>query len=100
LLWVFPVSEGEATPGIPAEEYERRRKSLMDKLPENSIVVSVAAPVKYMSGRTYRHHFEGLCSVTHLNRRNIVSMGLKVYLCPHNRLLVAIITARTPTSGT
>jgi intermediate cleaving peptidase 55 len=49
------VSVGQLTPGIPAEEYEGRRKTLMDSLPENSIVVSVAAPVKYMSGRTSRH---------------------------------------------
>lgn len=40
------------TPGIPAEDYEQRRRKLMDSLPENSIVVSVAAPIKYMSGST------------------------------------------------
>ncbi|KAG1715675.1 hypothetical protein ID866_1479 [Astraeus odoratus] len=40
----------ELTPGIPVEEYERRRKGLMDSLPADSIVISVAAPIKYMSG--------------------------------------------------
>ncbi|KIJ70630.1 hypothetical protein HYDPIDRAFT_78192 [Hydnomerulius pinastri MD-312] len=44
----------ELTPGIPGEEYERRRKELMDSLPSNSIVVSVAAPIKYMSGSAYK----------------------------------------------
>lgn len=43
------VQTNELTPGIPTEEYERRRKALMDSLPDDSIVVSVAAPIKYMS---------------------------------------------------
>lgn len=46
------VHPNELTPGIPAEEYETRRRKLMESLPDHSIVVSVAAPVKYMSGRT------------------------------------------------
>jgi intermediate cleaving peptidase 55 len=45
------VKAQEITPGISAKEYQKRRKALMDRLPENSIVVSVAAPIKYMSGR-------------------------------------------------
>ncbi|KAG1875383.1 peptidase M24 [Suillus subalutaceus] len=44
----------ELTPGIPSEEYERRRKELMDSLPSNSVVVLIAAPVKYMSGRLHQ----------------------------------------------
>jgi hypothetical protein len=44
------VTPNELTPGIPSEEYERRRKDLMDSLPNNSVVVLIAAPVKYMSG--------------------------------------------------
>jgi len=43
------VKPNELTPGMPSEEYERRRKALMDSLPTDSIVVSVAAPIKYMS---------------------------------------------------
>ena len=43
------VKPNELTPGIPSEEYERRRAALMDTLPGDSIVVSVAAPIKYMS---------------------------------------------------
>ncbi|TFK22199.1 peptidase M24 [Coprinopsis marcescibilis] len=39
----------DITPGITAEEYEERRKRLMESLPDNSVVVSVAAPIKYMS---------------------------------------------------
>lgn len=42
---------GELTPGIPAQEYERRRKDLMDALPDNSVVVCIAGQMKYMSGR-------------------------------------------------
>ncbi|KAL1749162.1 peptidase M24, structural domain-containing protein [Schizophyllum fasciatum] len=44
------VKPGELTPGIPRKEYEKRRKALMDSLPENSVVVCAAAPIKYMSG--------------------------------------------------
>jgi hypothetical protein len=40
----------EVTPGIPREEYQRRRRELIDKLPEGSIAVLVSAPTKYMSG--------------------------------------------------
>lgn len=45
------VQPGEVTPGISADEYERRRKALMERLPADSIVVSVAGQIKYMSGR-------------------------------------------------
>lgn len=45
----FAVHPRDLTPGIPAEDYERRRRTLMDSLPDNSIVVCVAAPIKYMS---------------------------------------------------
>ncbi|KAI0761762.1 peptidase M24 [Irpex lacteus] len=48
------IQPGEITPGISAEEYERRRKALMDRLPADSIVVSVAGQIKYMSGRDYK----------------------------------------------
>ncbi|KAG0695786.1 peptidase M24 [Suillus ampliporus] len=47
------VRPNELTPGIPSEEYERRRKDLMDSLPSNSVVVLIAAPVKYMSGSIF-----------------------------------------------
>lgn len=49
-LLLHVVQRDELTPGIPSSDYEGRRKKLMDLLPEKSIVVSVAAPVKYMSG--------------------------------------------------
>jgi len=45
------VKRNELTPGIPVSDYEQRRRNLMELLPERSLVVSVAAPVKYMSGR-------------------------------------------------
>jgi len=37
------------TPGIPATEYEQRRKMLMDRLPEKSAVVLMGGRTKYMS---------------------------------------------------
>ena len=43
----------ETTPGIPQEEYDRRRGELMESLPDGSAVVCVAGQVKYMSGREY-----------------------------------------------
>ncbi|KAG2755665.1 peptidase M24 [Suillus brevipes Sb2] len=49
----------ELTPGIPSEEYERRRKDLMDSLPSNSVVVLIAAPVKYMSGSIFYKYRQG-----------------------------------------
>ncbi|KAF4600522.1 hypothetical protein EYR38_005151 [Pleurotus pulmonarius] len=47
------VKPNELTPGIPAEEYETRRRKLMDNLPDDSLVVSVAAPIKYMSANIF-----------------------------------------------
>ncbi|KAI8334716.1 hypothetical protein BC941DRAFT_81423 [Chlamydoabsidia padenii] len=32
------MKKGEVTPGLPAEEFERRRSNLMKSLPEGSIV--------------------------------------------------------------
>ena len=46
----FLVKKNDLTPGIPASEYDQRRRNLMKSLPDKSIVVSVAAPTKYMSG--------------------------------------------------
>ncbi|PFH50558.1 hypothetical protein AMATHDRAFT_75540 [Amanita thiersii Skay4041] len=43
------VKPNELTPGIPVEEYECRRRKLIDSLPSDSMVISVSAPVKYMS---------------------------------------------------
>ncbi|KAJ2979690.1 hypothetical protein NUW54_g11104 [Trametes sanguinea] len=45
------LKANETTPGIPQEEYERRRRELMESLPDGSLVVCVAGQVKYMSGR-------------------------------------------------
>ncbi|KAF5364376.1 hypothetical protein D9756_000893 [Leucocoprinus leucothites] len=43
------LRQHDLTPGIQPEEYEQRRRKLMSSLPENSLVVSVAAPIKLMS---------------------------------------------------
>ena len=47
------VNPGEVTPGIPASEYERRRRQLVDGLPDGSLVVCMAGHVKYMSAGEY-----------------------------------------------
>ncbi|KAI0766191.1 peptidase M24, structural domain-containing protein [Trametes elegans] len=47
------VSPEDTTPGIPQEEYERRRRELLESLPDNSLVVCVAGQVKYMSGHIF-----------------------------------------------
>ncbi|THV00547.1 peptidase M24 [Dendrothele bispora CBS 962.96] len=47
------VKPEELTPGFPPEEYESRRKALMDSLPDNSVVVSIGGTVKYMSGKIF-----------------------------------------------
>ncbi|KAF8485194.1 peptidase M24 [Russula ochroleuca] len=47
------VNPGEVTPGIPASEYERRRRQLIDGLPDGSLVVCMAGHVKYMSGAIF-----------------------------------------------
>jgi len=49
------VRQAEVTPGIPASEYERRRKQLVDGLPDGSLVVCVAGQVKYMSAGEHSH---------------------------------------------
>jgi hypothetical protein len=43
------VAFDHLTPGIPASEYEERRKTLMDRLPSGSVVVLMGGRIKYMS---------------------------------------------------
>ena len=45
------VSTHETTPGIPQEEYDRRRRELMQSLPDGALVICGAGQIKYMSGR-------------------------------------------------
>lgn len=45
------VREGELTPGITAEEYEDRRRRLMDSLPAGAVVVCMGSTVRLMSQR-------------------------------------------------
>ncbi|KAJ6543936.1 peptidase M24 [Mycena capillaripes] len=47
------VQSTELTPGFSAQEYETRRRNLMNSLPDSSVVVSVAGAVKYMSGQIF-----------------------------------------------
>ncbi|KAF7331878.1 Methionine aminopeptidase [Mycena kentingensis (nom. inval.)] len=44
------LAENELTPGFEADEYENRRRTLMNSLPESSIVVAFAGQLKFMSG--------------------------------------------------
>ncbi|KIK55353.1 hypothetical protein GYMLUDRAFT_231086 [Collybiopsis luxurians FD-317 M1] len=47
------IKPNELTPGITSEEYEGRRRRLMNGLPDDSVVVSAAGSVKYMSGKIF-----------------------------------------------
>ncbi|KAK7269443.1 hypothetical protein RIF29_22169 [Crotalaria pallida] len=43
------LKDGEITPGISSEEYILRRKKLLELLPEKSLAIIAAAPVKMMT---------------------------------------------------
>ncbi|TKY52322.1 Xaa-Pro aminopeptidase 3 [Spatholobus suberectus] len=43
------LKDGELTPGISSEEYILRRKKLLELLPEKSLAIIAAAPVKMMT---------------------------------------------------
>ncbi|KAJ0588882.1 putative xaa-Pro aminopeptidase [Helianthus annuus] len=43
------LKEGEITPGITCDEYVSRRKRLLEFLPEHSVAIVAAAPVKMMT---------------------------------------------------
>lgn len=45
------MGEGELTVGITAEEYEGRRKALMDGLEEGAVVIIAGGRLKYLSGQ-------------------------------------------------
>lgn len=66
----------EITPGIPQEEYDRRRRELVESLPDDSLVVCVAGQVKYMSGRESLSNICVCCSSSYVYTssagRNIV----------------------------
>ncbi|KAJ9475287.1 Intermediate cleaving peptidase 55 [Pseudozyma hubeiensis] len=47
------VATEQLTPGIPKSEYETRRRNLMDRLPDNSVVVAMSGRVKSMSGNIF-----------------------------------------------
>jgi hypothetical protein len=49
------VRSGDLTPGIPASEYEERRRKLMASLPEGAVVVCMGGTVRLMSQREYLH---------------------------------------------
>nr|ATA62854.1 putative ATICP55 [Microbiota decussata] len=43
------VAAGEITPGITEQEFIRRRKKLLELLPEKSLIIMTSAPVKMMT---------------------------------------------------
>ncbi|KAH7834363.1 hypothetical protein Vadar_015214 [Vaccinium darrowii] len=43
------LNEGEITPGITSEEYVSRRKRILELLPDKSLAIFAAAPVKMMT---------------------------------------------------
>ncbi|KAE8232956.1 hypothetical protein CF326_g2010 [Tilletia indica] len=47
------VAFDELTPGITAAEYEMRRRTLMERLPEGSVVVAMSGRAKSMSGNIF-----------------------------------------------
>ncbi|KAE8192884.1 hypothetical protein CF328_g5217 [Tilletia controversa] len=47
------VAFDELTPGITAAEYETRRRRLMERLPEGSVVVAMSGRAKSMSGNIF-----------------------------------------------
>ena len=54
------IHSEETTSGIPQAEYDRRRRELMESLPEGSLAVCVAGQMKYMSGSESTHHVSAL----------------------------------------
>lgn len=59
------VRSGDLTPGIPASEYEERRRRLMASLPEGAAVVCMGGTVRLMSQRECLHVSMGVCWVCH-----------------------------------
>ncbi|ORY66952.1 peptidase M24, structural domain-containing protein [Leucosporidium creatinivorum] len=47
------LAPGELTRGISADEYEQRRKRLMDGLEEGAVVIVASARLKYASGKIF-----------------------------------------------
>lgn len=45
------LAAGELTIGITADEYEQRRKTLMDGLEEGAVVIVAGGKLKYLSGQ-------------------------------------------------
>lgn len=45
------VREGELTPGVTPEEYEDRRRRLMESLPAGAVVVCMGGTVRLVSQR-------------------------------------------------
>ncbi|SAM05266.1 hypothetical protein [Absidia glauca] len=47
------MKKGEVTPGLPTEEFERRRSNLMKSLPEGSVAISMGYSTRYMTNNIF-----------------------------------------------
>lgn len=72
------VAMDHLTPGIPASEYEDRRRRLMERLPPKSVVVLMGGRIKYMSRNIfYKFRQESNFWV----RKKVVSAYVWGYVC-------------------
>lgn len=78
------LKEGEITPGITSEEYISRRKRLLELLPEKSLAVIAAAPIKMMTSvvpYTYRQDADYLYITGCQQPGGVAVLGHECGLC-------------------
>lgn len=68
------VRNGDLTPGIPASEYEERRRRLMASLPEGAVVVCMGGTVRLMSQRECLRRSVGVLDMS-LPFRSVARVG-------------------------
>lgn len=78
------LKEGEITPGISSEEYISRRKRILDLLPDKSLAIIAAAPVKMMTDVVpyfYRQHSDYLYITGCQQPGGVAVLGHECGLC-------------------
>ncbi|KAF8394704.1 hypothetical protein HHK36_020921 [Tetracentron sinense] len=78
------LEEGEVTPGITSNEYISRRKRLLELLPEKSLAIIAAAPIKMMTDvvpYTYRQDADYLYITGCQQPGGIAVLGHECGLC-------------------
>ncbi|KAM7280207.1 hypothetical protein ACFE04_007341 [Oxalis oulophora] len=97
------MSEGEITPGISTDEYLFRRKKLLDMLPENSLAIIGAAPVKMMTDvvpYTYRQDADYLYITGCQQPGGVAVLGHDCGLCLFMPEATSLdVTWQGPTAG-